>query len=105
MATRFPSPVVRRGQVPLTQEDVDALAEFTHERGLLADLCLVPAAGDLKESTVLHALLEVGIKTLREARDEIGYAQLAADPEYKKYVANLHDNRAFRRRPPYADEA
>jgi hypothetical protein len=92
----------------LTQEDVDALAEFTHsatERGLLADLCLVPPAGELKESTVLHALLEVGIKTLREARDEIGYAQLAADPEYQKYVANLRGNRPLRRRPPYADEA
>jgi hypothetical protein len=48
MATRFsspvvrpPYPVVRRGQVPLTQEDLDAHSEVANdetERDLLADL-------------------------------------------------------------------
>jgi hypothetical protein len=99
---------VRRGQVPLTQEDLDVLAEVASdetERGVLADLCLVPPTGELRESVVLHALLEVGIRTLREARDEIGYARLAQDPEYIKHAANVYNNRALRRRPPYADEA
>jgi hypothetical protein len=110
MATRFSAPVVRRGQVPLTQEDVDVLAEVVGsetERGVLADLCLcmVPPTGEIRESVVLHALLEVGIRTFREARDEMGYAQLAQDPEYMKHAANVRNNRALRRRPPYANEA
>jgi hypothetical protein len=108
MATRFPSPVVRRGQVPLTQEVLNALSEVSSgdaERDMLARLHLVPPTGELRESVVLHALLVLGIKTLREARDEIGYAQLAQDPEYTKYAARARENRGLRRRPRHADDA
>lgn len=108
MATRFASPVVRRGQVPLTQDDLDALREVASgetARQVLADKWgLLPPTGEMTESAVLHALLEVGIMSLREARDEIGYAELAADMEYQKHAANIYNNRALRRRPHYADE-
>lgn len=108
MATRFSSPVVRRGQVPLTQEDLAALAEVTSggaQREVLAGFGLVPPTGELRESVVLHALLELGLRTVREARDELGYAQLAQEPEYVKYAARARDNRGQRRRPRHADDA
>lgn len=91
----------------MTQEDVDALSEVTSsqtEREFLASLRLVPRVGDLSESVVLHALVEVGIKAVRDAANEVGYALLAADPEYQKQVHNLQSRRALRRRPRHADD-
>jgi len=108
MAARFSSPVVRRGQVPLTQQDIEALQEvLSHpsEREFLASHDLLPAVGDVSESVVLHALVEVGIKAVRDARDAAGYALLAADPEYQKDVTNTRSRRALRRRPRHADDA
>ncbi len=108
MAVRFSSPVVRRGQVPLTQEDLEALQEVVSqptEREFLAAHDLLPAAGDVSESVILHALVEVGIKAVREARDAAGYALLAADPEYQEHVSNTRSRRALRRRPRHADDA
>lgn len=108
MAARFASPVVRRGQVPLTQQDIEALQEVLSqpsEREFLASHNLVPSAGEVSESVVLHALVEVGIKAVRDARDAAGYALLAADPEYQKHVTNIRSRRALRRRPRHADDA
>jgi hypothetical protein len=108
MAARFSSAVVRRGQVPLTQQDIDALQEIVSqpsEREFLAGHDLLPAAGDVSESVVLHALVELGIKTVRDARDAAGYALLAADREYQKHVTNMRGQRALRRRPRHADDA
>lgn len=108
MAVRFSSPVVRRGQVPLTREDIEALHEVVSQptqREFLAGHDLLPATGDVSESVVLHALVEVGIKAVREARDSAGYALLAADPEYQKHVSNARSRRALRRRPRHADDA
>lgn len=100
--------MVRRGQVPLTQADLEALQEVVSqpsEREFLARHDFLPAAGDVSESVVLHALVEVGIKAVREARDAAGYALLAADPEYQKQVSNARSRRALRRRPRHADDA
>jgi hypothetical protein len=108
MAVRFSSPVVRRGQVPLTQEDLEALQEVVSQptaREFLAGNDLLPATGDVSESVVLHALVEVGMKAVRQARDAAGYALLAADPEYQKYLSNARSRRALRRRPRHADDA
>jgi hypothetical protein len=108
MAVRFSSPVVRRGQVPLTQDDLEALEEVVSqptERQFLVDRDLLPPTGDVTESVVLHALIEVGIKAVRDFRDEAGYALLAADPEYQKHVSNMRNRRALRRRPHHADDA
>jgi hypothetical protein len=108
MAARFSSPVVRRGQVPLTQKDLEALQEVVSqpsEREFLASHDLLPAAGEVSESVVLHALVVVGIKAVRDARDAVGYALLASDPEYQKHVSNTRSRRALRRRPRHADDA
>lgn len=92
----------------MTQEVLNALYEVSSgdaEREILAGWHLVPPTGELRESVVLHALLVLGIKTLRERRDEIGYAKLAQDPEYTEYAALARKNRGLRRRPRHADDA
>lgn len=108
MATRFASPVVRRAQVPLTEDDVLALEQLSTEtsvRDVLVSRALVPADSSISESALLHAILQAGIKALRDARDEIGYEALAHDEEHLKHDFNVRTHRALRRPPRHAVDA
>jgi hypothetical protein len=105
MAVRFSSPVIRRAQVPLTREDLDALSQLDSEEGrcMLAGLAGTPTE-KLSESAVLHALLDLGLRRVAEARAEAGYAALAADPDYHAHAEAARAHRDRRRRPAWADE-
>lgn len=108
MATRFASPVVRRAQVPLTEDDLFALEQLSSEssaRQVLASRALVPAEGTISESALLHAILQAGIKAVRDARDEVGYDELAHDSEHLKHDFNVRSHRELRRPPRHAADA
>ena len=80
MATRFDQPVVRRPSLPLTAADAAFLAELRSEdtpRRALDSLLAAPLPPDASEAQLLHALFEVAVNRVREARNDLGYAQLA----------------------------
>jgi hypothetical protein len=96
MGTRFDQPVVRRPSLPLTAEDEAFLAELRSEkvpRRALDSLLSVPLPPDASEAQLLHALLEVALNRVREARNDLGYAQLAVEYDGGKA------KKAARRRP------
>lgn len=107
MAASFAAPFVRRGEVPLTEDDVEALnlaAGHFSLKVLSERWGVLPSTELPSESALLHALLAVGLMSLREAREEAGYARLVEDTEYVKRATDLYNNRSLKRRPPYADE-
>ena len=105
MAARFDQPVVRRPPLPLTakdERDLARLREATPEREALARLIEVRLPEDSSESLLLHALLEVAIRRVREEADQVGYAELAE----QRASHAARDRTAARRRPPsWAAEA
>jgi hypothetical protein len=105
MKTRMTGPTVRRPSLPLTERDeqeLTLLRESPIHRSMLAEL----SAGstfpkDVSEAVMLHTVFEIGLRTVREALEEKGYAELAkaqAEEEPNKYVT------ARRYRPTWADE-
>jgi mRNA interferase MazF len=103
MTTRLNQQTVRRAGLPLTERDLDDLETIRNapEReavGRAADTELPP--GDLTEAALLHAVFTAGLRALRRAIDDAGYAQLADDSEYMDEVRRI----ARRRRPDRADE-
>ena len=99
MVTRFDQPVVRRPVLPLTARDEHDLALLradTAEREALQRLLDDAVPADASEGMLLHALLEVALRRVREEAEAIGYAELARQRE-----ATATDRRSIaRRRPP-----
>ncbi|MGH7193504.1 MAG: hypothetical protein ACREJM_08225 [Candidatus Saccharimonadales bacterium] len=105
MATRFNRPTVRRSPLPLTDDDLADLARLRGdgpERYALDQLA--PGGlpdGKLTESVLLHAVFEAGLRAVREAAEEQGYAELAAGETPAE--AAEHRN-IVRRRMPAAED-
>ncbi len=98
-------PTVRRPSLPLTEHDEQDLAllrESALHRNMLAELSALSAfPKDVSEAVMLHAVFKIGLRTVREALEERGYAELAkaqADEEPNKYAM------ARRYRPTWANE-
>lgn len=70
---------------------------------MLAQLAGTPAE-KLSESAVLHALVDLGLRRVAEARMEAGYAALAADPDYRAWADERRARRDRQHRPDSADE-
>jgi hypothetical protein len=103
MATRLNQQTIRRAGLPLTERDLADLETIRNapERealGRAAETELPP--GELTESALLHAVFTAGLRALRRAIDDAGYAELAADSEYLDEMRRI----ARRRRPDWADE-
>lgn len=104
MATRLQQSVTRRQTLPLTasdERDLDLIRNSPTYRRAFEDVSgnsTLANAGDLTESALLHAVLEVGLAAIRESALEAGYAELAQHrrPEDRKVQR--------RRRPSWADE-
>lgn len=88
---------MHRKAVPLTQEELDALAtvrtEGTALHGALIDYAGGAAARS--EASTLHALVAIGLAQLNERALAQGYAQLAAeaDDEDRAYRAAMRKRR------------
>lgn len=81
MATRLNEPTERRTPLPLTARDLadlEKLREPGPERDALSALSAPLPAGDVSESLLVHAVFVAGIRAVRVATEELGYAQLAA---------------------------
>jgi hypothetical protein len=101
MSTRLNQQTVRRAGLPLTERDLADLEAIRNapEReavGRAADTEL--PSGDLTEAALLHAVFTAGLRALRRAMDDAGYAQLADDDEYMDEMRRI----ARRRRPGWA---
>lgn len=96
--------VVQRKALPMTERDLADLAmlrsEESPQRRALREL----SGGELgmSEAAVLHALIEVGLRAVKEAARDEGYAALAAS-RTPEDVAELRALRE-RRRARTADE-
>lgn len=100
----LPMTVIQRKSLPLTERDLADLAKLrtsADHRAALAALVALDLPEGTSESRILHAVLEAGLKAVRERMQEDGYAALAADPEHIAYHAA---RRSHRRRPAWADE-
>ncbi len=96
---------VRRSSLPLTQRDEENLTllrESETHRNMLAKLSAASTfPEDVSEAVMLHAVFEIGLRTVQEALEEKGYAELAmaqGNEEPNKYAT------ARRYRPTWADE-
>jgi hypothetical protein len=105
MKTRMAAPPARRASLPLTERDEQELAllrESAIHRNMIAELSAAPTfPKDVSEAVMLHAVFEIGLRTVREALEEKGYAELAraqVEEEPNKYVS------ARRNRPTWANE-
>lgn len=78
------------------------IRESAIHRNMLAELSSTEEfAKDVSEAVMLHAVFEIGLRTVREALEERGYAELAqqqGEEEPNKYAA------ARRHRPTWANE-
>ncbi len=96
---------VRRTSLPLTQRDEENLTllrESATHRNMLAELSTESTfSEDVSEAVMLHAVFEIGLRTVREALEEKGYAELAMAQGNEE--PNKHAT-ARRYRPTWADE-
>jgi hypothetical protein len=106
MSARLNEPTERRTALPLTARDLADLARLREpgpEREALRVLApMVPATEELSEAFLCHALLEAGLRAVRDTAEEIGYAQLAAQEAASGEAAERRLIAA--RRPRWADE-
>ena len=95
--------VSRRASLPLTERDVADIAKLRGSRVELAALeSLVNVdLSNSSEAQVLHAVLEAGLRAVREQADEQGYAALA---EEQRATRQLRQAVARRRRRQWSDE-
>jgi hypothetical protein len=105
MATRLNQPTERRTPLALTARDLadlERLREPGPERKALADLAESLPQGEVSESLLVHAVFVAGLRAVREAAEELGYAQLAAQEAGSGEAA---ERRLIAgRRPPWAKE-
>lgn len=105
MKTRISGSTVRRPSLPLTERnerELTLIRESVIHRNMLAELNSAEIfPKDVSEAVVLHAVFEVGLRKVREALEERGYAELAqqqGDEEPNKYATSR------RYRPTWANE-
>lgn len=100
MSSRLHQVTERRAPLPLTARDIEDLAKLrmpSPEREALSDLAEVPLADEVSEALLIHAVFTVGLRTIREAAEARGYAQLAAQEEASGEAADrrvISDRRA-----------
>ena len=91
-----------RKSLPLNERDVREIAMLRgsdERRAALSHLASEAVAKDSSEATVLHALLEAGLRAVTQEIEARGYAEIASD------YTNAERRRVSRRRKPaWADE-
>lgn len=103
MATRLQHKPVRRPSLPLTAQDEQDLAlvrEVGFHNDTMSERSGERVGADATESSLLHAIFRIGLKTFLDEIAAQGYAELAADKEYMDEMRRI----ARRRRPSWADE-
>ena len=97
--------ILRRSTLPLTHRDeaeLTLLRQSETHRNMLAKLSSSSTLPeDVSEAVILHAVFEIGLRTVLEALEEKGYAEIAIGQESEepnKYAT------ARRHRPAWADE-
>lgn len=91
-----------RKSLPLSAKDLDDIARLRDSaahRSALSHLVDADVPGDTSEASLLHAVLEAGLRAVHQQVEEEGYAQIAADADVSARRAS-----ARRRRPSWADE-
>lgn len=94
-------PAVRKS-LPLSARDIreiELLRGSSVHRNALERLSAQSINDDSSEATVLHAIVEAGLKAVLEEVEEAGYAELA-----NEYDAAARQAVSRRRRPAWADE-
>lgn len=106
MASRMRETVVRRPNLPLTARDENDLQQLRASVGFRRALQRVApgqpdAEADLGEAVLLHAVFQAGLAAIRQAAEEDGYRQLAA-----QRAGEATERRAIARRrsPRWASE-
>ncbi len=105
MPSRLNQATERRAPLPLTARDLADLARLRMpgpEREALSDLADALLADEVSEALLIHAVFVAGLRAVREAAEERGYAELAAQEEASGEAAErrlLSD-----RRPSWAGE-
>lgn len=96
---------VRRSSLPLTerdQQDLALLRASEPQREALGRLTGEPVIGaDVSEVALIHAVFAAGLRALREATEEAGYAELAAQQTGELAVRRAESRR---RRPVWAED-
>lgn len=91
-----------RKSLPLSEGDLRDLALMRASeahRDALARLADIEVTSEISEATLLHAVMEAGIKAVQQQVEAQGYAQIAAELDTASQRAV-----ARRRRPSWADE-
>jgi hypothetical protein len=91
-----------RKSLPLSArdlEDLDKLRGSEAHRAALSHLVDTEVSRDTSEASLLHAVLEAGMRAVQQQVEEEGYAEIAADMNAAARQAS-----ARRRRPSWADE-
>ena len=91
-----------RKSLPLSAKDLEDIAKLrgsAAHRSALSHLIDTDVSGDTSEASLLHAVLEAGLRAVQQQVEEEGYAQIAADIDVSARQAS-----ARRRRPSWADE-
>ena len=91
-----------RKSLPLSARDLEDLAKLRGSeahRAALSHLVGSEVGGDTSEASLLHAVLEAGMRAVQQQVEEQGYAQIAAEMDVTARQAS-----ARRRRPSWADE-
>lgn len=104
MSAKMQRRIVRRPSLPLTEQDeqdLGTLRTSPHYRLALGLLATDEVPKDVKESVLLHAIFEAGLRAVQKQAEEVGYAEIAEtcieeDPERRAS--------ARRRRPAWAEE-
>ena len=94
-------PAVRKS-LPLSDRDIreiEMLRGSGERRAALSHLVSETVAEDSSEATVLHALVEAGLRAVTQEIEDRGYAEMAAD-----YTAADRRRVARRRKPAWAEE-
>jgi len=91
-----------RKSLPLTDRDITDLEKLRTSqvhRDALAALSVTTLGRDSSEASLLHAVLEAGLRAVRERVERDGYADIAAQQD-----AAARKTSARRRRPSWAEE-
>ena len=91
-----------RKSLPLSAQDLDDLERLRRSashRNALSLLADVEIPANASEASLLHAVLEAGLRAVREQVEVQGYAQMA-----EQLDASPRRTSARRRRPAWADE-
>lgn len=103
--TRMRVAPVRRLSLPLTEHDERELhllrTSAAHREALGRLIGESVVRTDASEAALIHAVFEAGLAAVREATEEAGYAELAAQ-QASELAARRAESR--RRRPSWAED-